>query len=69
MYPNYESYSKIIKEQEFHKQRIIFVIKDEKVFVNKYTKNSHEEWFKELGWDVEWVIENNINIKHYFCFK
>lgn len=73
MYPNYESYSKSRKEQEFHKQRIIFVIKNEEVFTNKHTSISHEEWFKELGWDVERVMENNVrgyyDGKDIYCYR
>ncbi len=50
------------KEKEFHKSRIIFVIKDEEVFVNKYTEMSHEEWFREMGWlaQDDSIINNNI---------
>lgn len=47
-------------EQEFHKRRILFVVKDGKVFINKYTKKSHEEWFRQMGWNVSQIMNNSI---------
>jgi hypothetical protein len=45
------------KKVKFHKQRIIFVVKDEGIFINKYTEKSHEDWFKKMGW-----MDNNNEI-------
>lgn len=59
---NEESIAKMTKKAKFHKQRIIFVVKDEEIYINKYTEISHEEWFKEMGWmsNNNEIILNNI---------
>ncbi len=50
------------KEKAFHSQRVIFVVINGEVLVNKYTDKSHREWFVQMGWmdKDDKIMEDNL---------
>ena len=39
--------------KQFHMSRIMFAIKDDKLYIADNTSNSHATWFSDMGWITE----------------